>query len=64
MLWQVTFTTRVYHCNVNSTGSMWNPVVSDWNPGLTVSKVLLSIRSLLADPWCCSGEPVFSLFSI
>ncbi|OIT39035.1 PREDICTED: constitutive photomorphogenesis protein 10 [Nicotiana attenuata] len=48
---KVVFKTRIYHCNVEPSGNVSLDILTDnWSPALTISKVLLALRSMFTTP--------------
>ena len=47
----INFLTKIYHCNINDKGGICADILKDnWSPATHITKLLLSLQSLLTDP--------------
>lgn len=59
------FITKIYHPNVSKHGDIGLDSIHDnWSLALTISKVLISIQSLLTDPYTrvCMEKPIGEMY--
>merc|ERR1712080_729136 len=48
---KVVFSTKIYHPNIDEAGDVCLPILTTgWSPAVSMSRVLLSISSLLSEP--------------
>ncbi|XP_022031828.2 constitutive photomorphogenesis protein 10 [Helianthus annuus] len=60
---KVVFKTRIYHCNVDSSGNVGLDILDEnsWSPASTISKVLHDLRSIFTNPNPCMYFILFKM---
>jgi ubiquitin-conjugating enzyme E2 D/E len=62
----VRFITKIFHPNINTHGDIGlDSFGSNWSLALTISKVLISVQSLLSDPYAhiCMNRQAADLYT-
>lgn len=61
---KVRFITKIFHPNISRHGDIGYTLIWNWSSAMTLFKILISIQSLLTDPFCnvCMDSDVAYLY--